>query len=272
MGPTSTHLENWDLAAAALQASRSETPLVFLNAYATEGADRHNLTSFSGDALVTAVLIADLPGQESGNSLVPMLWGQKSPSGKLPFTVAKNESDWHPNGIVSDPVRAAQSNFTEKLLIDYKGVPCPGLRYYSHRSSGSTRRISPTLGVRLRAELYYLQVLRAWPTAESFVKVGDSGSSLYAILYTASIRVTNTGKVQGAEVAQLYLSLLVLPPALCSFAISSPLAKTSHQTSCADSTSSIRRPARAGPIRVLKILSELLRAITVENLSEVRLW
>jgi beta-glucosidase len=50
------HLENWDLDAAALQASRSETALVFINAYAKEGGDRHNLTAYSnGDALVQAV-------------------------------------------------------------------------------------------------------------------------------------------------------------------------------------------------------------------------
>jgi beta-glucosidase len=118
------HLENWDLAAAVLQASRSETALVFISAYAAEGADRRNLTAFSnGDALVkavaaannntivvmhipgpvlveewidhenvTAVLIAHLPGQESGNALVPVLWGEKSPSGKMPYTIAKDES------------------------------------------------------------------------------------------------------------------------------------------------------------------------------------
>jgi beta-glucosidase len=50
------HLENWDLEAAALQASRSETALVFVNAYAREGNDRRNLTLFSnGDELIKAV-------------------------------------------------------------------------------------------------------------------------------------------------------------------------------------------------------------------------
>lgn len=35
---------------------------------------------------VTAVLLAGLPGQESGNSLVDVLYGAVSPSGKTPWT------------------------------------------------------------------------------------------------------------------------------------------------------------------------------------------
>jgi beta-glucosidase len=51
-----SHLENWDLASAALQASRSETALVFISAYAVEGTDRFNLSAYSnGNALVKAV-------------------------------------------------------------------------------------------------------------------------------------------------------------------------------------------------------------------------
>ncbi|KAJ7172348.1 putative beta-glucosidase [Mycena filopes] len=231
------HLENWDLAAAALQASRSETALVFINAYAQEGADRHNLTSFSnGDALVkavaavnnntivimhipgpvivedwidhenvTAVLIAHLPGQESGNALVPVLWGDKSPSGKLPYTVAKNESDWPPNNIVSDPVLAPQANFTEKLLIDYKWFDAKNItpRWEFGFGLSYTTFEFGELGLvkSFKADNTSIQ-----PTAESFLKAENSGNSLYDVLYTASVRVTNTGKAQGAEVAQLYVS------------------------------------------------------------------
>ncbi|KAJ7187111.1 putative beta-glucosidase [Mycena filopes] len=231
------HLENWDLEAAALQASRSETALVFLNAYAQEAADRHNLSSFSnGDALVkavaavnnntivilhipgpvivedwidhenvTAVIIAHLPGQESGNSLVPVLWGERSPSGKLPYTVGKQEADWPPNTIVTDPILTPQADFTEKLLIDYKWFDAKNItpRYeFGFGLSYTTFKFGHlSLGKTFKADHTSVQ-----PTAESFVKAGDSGSSMYDVLYTASVTVTNTGKVQGAEVAQLYLS------------------------------------------------------------------
>lgn len=43
---------------------------------------------------VTAVVAAGLPGKESGASLVPVLWGDVAPSGKLSFTWGKNLSDY----------------------------------------------------------------------------------------------------------------------------------------------------------------------------------
>jgi len=41
----------------------------------------------------TASLAAHYPGQESGNSIVDILWGDANPSGKLPYTIPANESD-----------------------------------------------------------------------------------------------------------------------------------------------------------------------------------
>ena len=43
---------------------------------------------------VTAVIMAHLPGQESGNALVDVLFGDVNPSGKLPYTIAKSEADY----------------------------------------------------------------------------------------------------------------------------------------------------------------------------------
>lgn len=71
---------------------------------------------------VTAVMFAHLPGQESGRALVQLLYGYKSPSGKLPYTVARNESDYNvlspalPEGRYSV---FPQSDFTEGTSIDY---------------------------------------------------------------------------------------------------------------------------------------------------------
>jgi beta-glucosidase len=44
---------------------------------------------------VTAVIFAHLPGQDSGRAITQLLYGVQSPSGKLPYTVAKNESDYN---------------------------------------------------------------------------------------------------------------------------------------------------------------------------------
>lgn len=71
---------------------------------------------------VKAVLIAHLPGQESGNALADIIFGDINPSGRLPYTIAKHEEDfgpeskilYTPNGVVP------QQNFSEGLYFDYR--------------------------------------------------------------------------------------------------------------------------------------------------------
>jgi beta-glucosidase len=71
---------------------------------------------------VKSVLIAHLPGQESGNALADILFGDINPSGHLPYTIAKAEEDYgpdsailyYPNGVVP------QQDFKEGLYIDYR--------------------------------------------------------------------------------------------------------------------------------------------------------
>lgn len=113
------NLYNDNLDNARTQAAQSEASVVFASAYTTEGQDRANLTLYNdADNLiqtvasvcnntvvvinaggpiivenwiehpnVTAVLFAYFPGQEGGNSLPPILWGEKSPSGKVRSSV-----------------------------------------------------------------------------------------------------------------------------------------------------------------------------------------
>jgi hypothetical protein len=40
------------------------------------------------------VLWAGLPGQEAGNSLADVLYGDWNPSGRLPYTIAKRPEDY----------------------------------------------------------------------------------------------------------------------------------------------------------------------------------
>lgn len=40
------------------------------------------------------VLWAGISGAETGNSLVDVLYGDVNPSGRLPYTIAKNASDY----------------------------------------------------------------------------------------------------------------------------------------------------------------------------------
>lgn len=71
---------------------------------------------------VKAVLLAHLPGQESGNSLVDILYGDVNPSGRLPYTIGKSIQDYGPTaGILEKPNGIIpQADFTEGLYIDYR--------------------------------------------------------------------------------------------------------------------------------------------------------
>jgi beta-glucosidase len=95
--------------------------LLFLKAFSTEGSDRANLdfqwnatmafestarlcpstivvTHGPGVVLmpwadnkdVTAIIAAHYPGEETGNSIVDVLWGAVEPSGRLPYSIPKN--------------------------------------------------------------------------------------------------------------------------------------------------------------------------------------
>ncbi|KAI1812161.1 glycoside hydrolase superfamily [Poronia punctata] len=71
---------------------------------------------------VKAVLLANLPGQESGNALADIILGDVNPSGKLPWTIGMVLDDYGqggllmytPNGLVP------QQDFDEGLYIDYR--------------------------------------------------------------------------------------------------------------------------------------------------------
>lgn len=74
---------------------------------------------------VKAVVIANLPGQESGNSLADILFGDINPSGRLPYTIGKSEDDYGPGSKIKylpNPLDGLvpQQNFSEGLYIDYR--------------------------------------------------------------------------------------------------------------------------------------------------------
>jgi beta-glucosidase len=71
---------------------------------------------------VKAVVLANLPGQESGSSLADVILGAVNPSGKLPYTIGRSLADfgpgaavmYRPNGVVP------QQDFDEGIYIDYR--------------------------------------------------------------------------------------------------------------------------------------------------------
>ncbi|KPM38591.1 putative beta-glucosidase E [Neonectria ditissima] len=71
---------------------------------------------------IKAVLAANLPGQESGNAIASILFGDESPSGKLPYTIGKSLEAYGEGGQVMYLPNAVvpQQDFDEGLFIDYR--------------------------------------------------------------------------------------------------------------------------------------------------------
>ncbi|PUU83842.1 glycoside hydrolase superfamily [Tuber borchii] len=78
---------------------------------------------------VTAVLMAHLPGQESGTAVLDVLYGSVNPSGRLPYTIGKSLADYGPAApILKQPGGPApQQNFSEGLYIDYRHFDKQGI-------------------------------------------------------------------------------------------------------------------------------------------------
>lgn len=220
--------------------------LVFINAMATEGWDRDGLHDDFSDGLVlhvasrcantivvvhtvgirlvdqwighpnvSAVLIAHLPGQDIGEALVSILYGDVAPSGKLPYTMAKNESDYGPLYEPCKPVskkdRFPQCDYAEGAYIDYRHFDVKnieprfefgfGLSYTTFGYDGpvlSAAGTSNGLG------------LSGQPSQQRPIKVrrgSDSSESLWEVVTTVPIKIANTGTVTGEEIAQLYVGI-----------------------------------------------------------------
>jgi beta-glucosidase len=214
----------------------SDACLVFGNAFATEGHDRpasyesytdtlinnvatrcnntivifHNagirlVDEFVDHPNVTGLIFAHLPGQASGKALLSLLYGQSNPSGKLPYTLARNESDYvvlgpdQPEGIFS---MFPQSNFTEGVFVDYRHFDAKNItpRYEFGFGLSYTTFNYSNLSVQKVSNATFSQ----YPTG-AVVEGGQA--DLWDVLVKVSADVKNTGAVDGAEVAQLYVGI-----------------------------------------------------------------
>ncbi|OJI99556.1 hypothetical protein ASPVEDRAFT_38965 [Aspergillus versicolor CBS 583.65] len=213
----------------------SDACLVFINAYASEAFDRTTLADDFSDSLVknvatnctntivvvhsagirtvdawidhpnvTAVLFAGVPGQESGHSLADILYGDINPSGRLPYTVAKSESDYGSllNSTVSFDA-FPEVNFTEGLYIDYRAFDRKEI----------TPRFEFGFGLSYTTFTYSdLRVKSAGNSTSALVNpsitiVQGGHPELWDTLFEVTTSITNTGDVAGSDVPQLYVSI-----------------------------------------------------------------
>ncbi len=82
-----------------------------------------NVSSWYDNENVTGIIFAGLPGQESGNAIVDVLYGLVNPGGKLPFTIARNRADYGTD-VIYEPNNgqfgAPQDTFSEGVFIEYR--------------------------------------------------------------------------------------------------------------------------------------------------------
>jgi beta-glucosidase len=165
---------------------------------------------------VRAVVWAGLPSQENGNALVDVLYGLVSPSGKLPYTIAKRPEDYG-----TSIVRGSTDSFSEGLFIDYRHFdqakiePRFEFGFGLCKSSSSHYLLRSMILMKfLSAYTNFTYASLTTTTTTSFTPGPASGptipggpSDLWETVATVTAKITNTGPVAGAEVAQLYITL-----------------------------------------------------------------
>lgn len=131
---------------------------------------------------VSAILMGWIPGQEAGNALADVLFGDVNPSGKLPVTFAGNESDYPANTTEMYPGVNGRVLYSEGLSVGYR-----------HFDSQDIQPLY-AFGYGLSYTIFEYDTLSINPAQL------DTDSSV-----TVAVDVKNVGRRAGAEVAQLYL-------------------------------------------------------------------
>ncbi|KAF7552126.1 hypothetical protein G7Z17_g4535 [Cylindrodendrum hubeiense] len=224
---------NWDLSSFDPDVNgASDACLVFINAMSTEAWDREGLRDDYSDGLIlnvaskcantivvihaagirlvdqwiehvniTAVIIAHLPGQDSGTALVQLLYGEAGFSGKLPYTLAKNESDYPVYGPclrrdLDD--RDPQCDFSEGVYLDYRAFD----------EQGITPRFEFGFGLSYTKFDYSALSIRKTRVSDQM----DENRDIWQSFTTVTTSVKNIGSLPGEEIAQLYLAIPNSPP------------------------------------------------------------
>lgn len=215
----------------------SDACLVFINAFATEGTDRSGLHDDTSDGLVksvasscnntiviihnagvrlvdqwadhenvTAVIFAHLPGQDSGRAITSLLYGQSSFSGRLPYTVAHNESDYGELLNASQPIAPysyfPQSNFSEGVFIDYRRfdkyniTPRYEFGFGLTYTNFSFTNLTTTKIATANTQTYPQSAI-----------IPGGRADLFDVLASVDLQVSNIGSRDGQEVVQLYIGI-----------------------------------------------------------------
>ncbi|KAF8743320.1 Glycoside hydrolase family 3 protein, partial [Rhizoctonia solani] len=127
---------------------------------------------------ITGLIYAGAPGEQTGPSIVDVVYGDYNPQGRLPFAVGKSEADYNTN-ILYNSLPNPTISYTEKLLLDYKYMA----------SAGITPLFDFGYGLTYGGKFDY-----------SGLSITSTSTG-----YTVTFKVTNSGTQKATEIAQLYL-------------------------------------------------------------------
>src|SRR6266852_3858781 len=142
---------------------------------------------------VPAILEAWYPGEEDGNSVAAVLFGDRNPSGKLPLTFPKNLTDTFAKTPEQYPGVAGTAHYSEGVFVGY--------RYYD------AQNLAPLFpfGHGLSYTDFSYKNLKISPGEVILNSKLMNGKLNHAL--SVDLDVSNTGSVAGAEVVQLYLGM-----------------------------------------------------------------
>jgi beta-glucosidase len=198
-------------ATAAVLAKTADVALVMVGDNETEGLDRPSLAlSGNQDRLIKAVAAANphtivvvksggpvlmpwlnavpavveawYPGQEDGNAVAAVLFGDVNPSGKLPITFPTSDSQTPANTPAQYPGVNGTVRYSEGLQVGY--------RWYA--ANHETPLFPFGFGLSYTSFRFGNLVVSPQPDSTGQVSVG--------------VDVTNTGSRAGADVAQVYVT------------------------------------------------------------------
>jgi beta-glucosidase len=205
-----------DLTQASALARSADVAIVMVGDVASEGRDHPLTLDGNQDALVNAVAAANprtivvlksgspmllpwvgvvpalleawYPGEEDGNAVAAILFGDVNPSGKLPITFPKNLNDTPAHTPAQWPGVDQVARYTEGIFVGY--------RYYD------AQNIEPLFpfGFGLSYTMFTYKNLRVAPSA---IALKENSPRTIGVEFD----VTNSGTVAGAEIAELYVGL-----------------------------------------------------------------
>jgi beta-glucosidase len=214
-----TLVDGSDVSAAAAAAKGAGVAVVMVGDLQAEGRDHSLALSGSQDALVQAVAAANprtvvvlktggpvlmpwsdkvpaileawYPGEEDGNAVAAILMGDRNPSGKLPVTFPKQLADLPANTPDQYPGVGPDVHYSEGVLVGYRWF--------------DARKIEP---------LYPFGYGLSYTTFDyRNLKLSADTLPVAAPTLKVDFDIANTGPVDGAEVAQVYLGLPSQPGA-----------------------------------------------------------